>query len=1003
MRNRMLAAVYLVLAACGGGEPQVTLKISPSGAQVAAAPVAVTASPQELVNDVTWSLTGPGTISGDKGATVIYRPPVPANPAQTATVTATAPGQTATVTFTSQTPPADPQRATIPITGLTGNVDVTYDQYDIPHIFCASQNDCYAVQGYIQAQDRLFQMDLFRRIARGRLASLIGPAGVSQDTQILTVFITRDLKRIEDVLVTNLDATTRVKIQAFTNGVNAYIAFLKTRPTLLPGEYAQVPAPMTPNDIPDWTLEDTLAIGRLQQFQLSETIEKETAYGLFALTFGPGQVHDDGARFTAYANNVQQPVRAYTLSDPDPAIAVRGDGGGAQNVAPDLSGFAPALGAVNAQMHELIDVFGSLRNGAGSNNWVVDGAHSATNQAMVANDPHLSLQYPPLFHLSSMTASDSSGLNVTGGSFAGIPGALIGRGAHVGWGVTVVGYDVTDLYLEVVNPACAGAPPTPCVKFNTNDVHMLPMQYTLKVKGAADKTVTVLVVPHHGPVVQFDPASPTRAISMRWTGHEGNTQDLKAFLDLNNASAVGDFSAAAGTAFAALQNYGVGAQNFVLADDQGHIGYDPHALVPKRNLSPSQLPWFPIPGDTGLAEWGAKGLGDASCAANPAPADCWVPDNLLPRGVNPPKGYFATANSDPAGYTDDGSPIGNSVGGALYPYLSFDWDDPTAVRYARIAQMLKGFTTTGPQKVSLQNMQQIQSDHMLLLAKLFEDRGFYPPNPPGAPAYATGRAVLATWASANYECPTGLTSSDPKSAAVTDAMTLDQSAGCLLFHTFFRTLLQNVFDDDMAVVAATTGQSFSGDGGAEIRALLFMLKTPGTHSFCDDVTKSFTVVTPGGSKTCEDQVIAALASAVGTLQGAYGTDTKKWLWGRVHTMTTQSQAAPLIAGAFSAGPFARPGGLLTVDVGNPSGSQSSPLGFAYGSGSNVRFISVMDPAAANAQVKMQLPGAERDGPFGVFSSTPDLIGQYAANTYFDFLYGHQADNKGLSTQRFSAP
>jgi acyl-homoserine lactone acylase PvdQ len=305
--------------------------------------------------------------------------------------------------------------------------------------------------------------------------------------------------------------------------------------------------------------------------------------------------------------------------------------------------------------------------------------------------------------------------------------------------------------------------------------------------------------------------------------------------------------------------------------------------------------------------------------------------------------------------------------------------------------------------VSLQDMQAIQSDHMLLLAKLFEDRAFYPPNgdapAASAAAYAAGRTLLGTWASINYECPTGLTTSDPKSAAVTDNMTLDQSAGCLLFHTFFRTLLKNVFDDDMAVVAATTGQSFTGDGGAEIRALMFMLKAPGTHSFCDDVSRTFSVT---ASKTCEQQVIAALASAVGTLQGAYGTDTHNWLWGRVHTMTTVSQAAPLIAGGFTAGPFARPGGLLTVDVGNPSGSQSTPLGFAYGSGSNVRFISVMDPAAASAQVKMQLPGPERDAPFGVFSSSPDLIGQYVTNTYFDFLYGHQIDNKGLSTQRFSA-
>ncbi|HZR08364.1 MAG TPA: penicillin acylase family protein [Myxococcales bacterium] len=1000
----------LFFAACSGDEPKPTLTISPSGAQTASGPVTVTASPAELSNDVTWALTGPGTISGNKGLAVVYRPPVPANPAQTATVTATALGQTATVTFT-------PQTAALPAVGipanaqgpvLTGNVDVTYDQNDIPHIFCGNQNDCFAVQGYIQAQDRLFQMDLFRRIARGRLASLIGSTGVSQDTQILTVFITRDLQRIEDVLVANLDAGSKAKIQAFTNGVNAYIAFLKAHPTLMPGEYAQVPGPTTPNDIPDWTLQDTLAIGRLQQFQLSETIEKETALGLFALTFAPApapSAHPDAARFNFYANDVTQPVKAYTLSDPDPAIASRVGGSGAQNAAaPDLSGLASGLGHVNAQMREMIEVFGSLRNDAGSNNWVVDGAHSATGFAMVANDPHLSLQYPPLFHLAAMTASDGSGLNLIGGSFAGIPGALIGRGAHVGWGVTVVGYDVTDLYQEKLTD-CTHPAPLVCgaVQFNGGVVPIAVKQYPIAVKGGTATGTAVLVVPHHGPIVHYDPATQT-AISMRWTGHEGNTQDLKAFLDLNNASAVGDDTAAAGTAFAALKNYAVGAQNFVLADDQGHIGYDPHALVPVRDwISPAQPPWLPLPGDSGTAEWGRTGRGDTACAANPAPADCWVADDLLPRGVNPAKGYFATANSDPAGYTDDGSPLFNTVGGTLYKYLSYDWDDPTAIRYARIAQLLKGKTTTGTQKVSLQDMQAIQSDHMVLLAKLFEDRGFYPANgtapASSAAAYAAGRTLLGTWASVNYECPTGLTTSDPKSPAVTDTTTLDQSAGCLLFHTFFRTLLKNVFDDDMAVVAAATGQSFSGDGGAEIRALMSMLKTPNTHAFCDDVSSTFTVT---ASKTCEQQVVAALASAVGTLQGAYGTDTHKWLWGRVHTMTTVSQAAPLIAGGFTAGPFARPGGLLTVDVGNPSGSQSSPLGFAYGSGSNVRFISVMDPAAANAQVKMQLPGPERDAPFGVFSSSPDLIGQYVTNTYFDFLYGHQIDNKGLSTQRFSA-
>jgi penicillin amidase len=999
MRYRMLAAVSLLIAACAGSEPQPNLSINPSGNQTATGPVTITASPADLASEVTWSSTVPGTLSGDKGPTVVYHPPPSTQPV---TVTATARGKTATVTFTSQSP----QLPAHAITGLTGNVDVTYDQYDIPHIFCANQNDCYAVQGYIQAQDRLFQMDLFRRIARGQLSTLIGSAGVSQDTQILTLFITRDLQRIEDALVTNLDATTTARIQAFTNGVNAYIAFLKANPTLMPGEYSQVLQPMTPNDIRNWELQDTLALGRLQQFQLSETIEKETGYGLFALTFAPGiGAHQDAARFNAYVR-AEQPVKAYTLSDTDPAITAIGSRGGMAGAAPtqDLSGLAPSLGRINASMRELGEVFGSMRNGAGSNNWVVDGAHSGTGQAMVANDPHLSLQYPPLFHLSAMTASDGSGLNVVGGSFPGVPGALIGRGAHVGWGATVVGYDVTDLYQEKLT-TCGNPPPLVCatVEFRnrtggTINVPIAVRPVSITVKGGASVNTAVLVVPHHGPIIDYEPATQT-AISVRWTGQEGNTQDLKAFLDLNNASAVGDDSAAAGTAFAALTNYAVGAQNFVLADDQGNIGFDPHALVPRRDwISATQAPWLPLPGNTGTAEWGesATDVGNTACAANPAPATCWVPDLALPRGVNPAKGYYATANSDPAGFTDDNNPIGNTVGGTLYPYLSFDWDDPTAVRYGRIAELLKS-KTTGSQKVSLQDMQSIQSDHVMLLARLFETRNFYPPATGAPAAYATGRTVLTAWQSAGYDCPTGLTGSDPNSAAVTDATVLSQSAGCLLFHTFFRTLLHNVFDDDFAVVAATTNQPFGGDSGAEVRAIFFMLSTAGTHAFCDDVSTSFTVT---ASKTCEQQVIAALASAVTTLQGAYGTDTKGWLWGRVHTMTTVSQLSPLIAGGFSAGPYARPGGALTVDVGNPNGSQSSPLGFAYGAGSNLRFIAVMDPAAANAQVKMQLPGPERDAP-GVFSNTLTLLNMYVQNQYFDFPYGHQVDNRGLPTQGFT--
>jgi penicillin amidase len=551
----------------------------------------------------------------------------------------------------------------------------------------------------------------------------------------------------------------------------------------------------------------------------------------------------------------------------------------------------------------------------------------------------------------------------------------------------------------------------PTVSFKGADVPLAVKTYQVKVKGEAKpRDVNVAVVPHHGPVVSIDTVAQT-AISMRWTGHEV-TRDLEAFLGLIEATAVGTDAdvAPATTAFAALRNYGTGAQNFVLADDAGHIGYDPHALVPKRDwaFTPGtagtrgHVPWFPLDGVSGTAEWG----NDVTCSANPPADTCWVPDNQLPRGVDPAKGYFATANSDPAGYTGHAnSPFGSSVDPTLYPFLSFDWSDPTDIRYARIAEVLKADTAAG-KKVSLDDMQKLQADHTMLLARIFETRGFYPDAAAvNQPAYTAARQLLQAWAATGttsppaYDCPTGLTTSDPKSPAVTDVPTLTNSAACLLFHTFLNMLTHNVFDDDFKVVSASTVQSFSGDTGAEIRALVVKLLPDLTqHSFCDDVNSDASVKT---AKTCGTQVVTALATAFATLANANGTDTKNWLWGRVHTLTSVSPASPLIANGFTAGPFARPGGALTVDVGNPSGSQSSPLAFAYGSGSNVRHISVMDPNSANAQVKMQLPGPERDAPFGVFSSTPDLLGQYVQNQYFDFLHGHQIDNKGVSAQGFS--
>ena len=363
----------------------------------------------------------------------------------------------------------------------------------------------------------------------------------------------------------------------------------------------------------------------------------------------------------------------------------------------------------------------------GSNNWVVSAAMSATHVSMVANDPHLTLQYPPLFHLSTMTsATATDNLDLAGGSFPGIPGALVGRGAHVGWGVTVVGYDVTDLYLEQFLPqAACPSPLAPCVSFKGAAASTLPVPVTFNVRigsGSAlvDATTldpstppVILIIPQHGPIIQA-PDAGGHAVSARWTGQEGNTQDVKAILGLNTATDVD-------SAMAALVDFSTGAQNFVLADDQGHIAYDPHALVPVRNFADARVsasvipPWFPLPGD-GTAEWGDGVSNCTSATATPLPAACWIDNTLLPQGKDPAKGFFFTANSDPTfpSVSDDNDPLAHP------PYLSFDWDDSTGFRATRIQQMLEAAIAANG-SVSLSDMEAIQSDHVSRPGIVFTD------------------------------------------------------------------------------------------------------------------------------------------------------------------------------------------------------------------------------------------------------------------------------------------
>jgi hypothetical protein len=463
MRSLIFATACAVglLCGCGTKSPGPDLTVTPGGPLQITGPTAFTAELTNSDAEVTWTVTG-GALSSESGLHVVYTPPL-----GTAAATLTARAGTLMVEVQISSSPAAITDKTIP--RLTAPVTVQYDAQDVPHINCAAMVDCIAVQGYIQARDRLFPMDFLRHVSEGRLSEMIGLDGLSQDVRLRTIFTTRAGHRLQDDLAAAQDATTLALLTAFSTGVNAYLAELRsTANARLPAEYAQLPFPLTPADIEDWSPKDTLALGRLQQFQLSETLTEETTFGQFAAVYG-----GDAGKMTAWIRAAAPPSEhGHTLSErasfaaAAPARMPRPRG--------DLKKWKGVLDATAATLASLRDALRPADASVGSNNWVVAAAKSTTHMAMVANDPHLSLQYPPLFHLAAMTSSKASdNLDLTGGSFPGIPGALVGRGKHVGWGVTVVGYDVTDVYREQFAPQAScpgGTAGPPCVAFKTGFV-----------------------------------------------------------------------------------------------------------------------------------------------------------------------------------------------------------------------------------------------------------------------------------------------------------------------------------------------------------------------------------------------------------------------------------------------------------------------------------------------------------------------------------------------------
>lgn len=478
---------------------------------------------------------------------------------------------------------------TVRVAGLKSKVEVVRDPMGIPHIYADNVDDLFFAQGYVQAQDRLWQMEYNRRIGHGRLSDMFGAATIKQDRFLRTM----GLDRAARADVAAMSAEAKHLLQAYANGVNA---FIESHRDSLPLEFTILgitPAP--------WEPVDTVVWGKVMAYNLGGNYEDELLRASLIEKIGEANTKELMPPYPATGPFTIPPeAKQYGIGALPPEIP------NSQFVSigmPDLR----AIAAINASL-------GLRDEGVGSNDWVIDGSKSTTGKPILANDPHLGIQMPSIWYevgLHCVQPSDACPYNVAGYTFPGVLGVVIGHNDRIAWGVTNVGPDVQDLYSEEINPQNPNQ-----YRFNGRWEDMQAVDELIKVKGVLSETLKVQIT-RHGPIMTpVLGAGVTKALALQWTALRERSQLFESVLAIDRAKNWGEFRSA-------LKMWDVPSQNFVFADVDGNIGYQMPGLVPIRTKGDGTVP---VPG-TGEYEWTG-----------------YIPFDELPFVYNPPTHFVATAN-----------------------------------------------------------------------------------------------------------------------------------------------------------------------------------------------------------------------------------------------------------------------------------------------------------------------------------------------------------------------
>jgi penicillin amidase len=513
----------------------------------------------------------------------------------------------------------------VEVPNLHSTVEVYRDKWGVPHIYADNTEDLFFAQGYVTAQDRLWQMEFNRRVGSGTLSEILGETTLDTDRFIRTL----GWRRVAEQETQLLSEEGVAMLEAYSAGVNA---FIDSHQGSLPLEFTILgfkPAP--------WTPADSIVWAKVMAWDLGGNWDAELLRAKLIQAVGE--------------------EKAAELAPPYPASAPL-------IVPPDAGGYAGLeLGSPVEASAGLRELLAAGLPGLGSNNWVVAGSKSTSGQPLLANDMHLGLQMPSIWYEVHLVGG---GLDVEGYSFPGVPGVVVGHNEEIAWGVTNLGPDVQDLYMEKVNPANPDQ-----YEYEGQWQNMEIIEEVIEVSGQ-DPVVERVQLTRHGPIITPVVEDVEQVLAFRWAALEPN-RTVDGLLSLDRASDWDEFRAA-------LQLWAVPSQNFVYADIVGNIGYQTPGLIPIRREGHTGL--IPVPGWTGQYEW-----------------EGYIPFEELPTLFNPPTGFIVTAN--------------NKVVSDEYPYV-LGYDFAVGHRAQRIETLLEEQKTFG-----VEDFRRIQADTYSIPAEIF--------------------------------------------------------------------------------------------------------------------------------------------------------------------------------------------------------------------------------------------------------------------------------------------